>query len=214
MGLDWNPMARPKKGHELEFERLVIQDLDAMDESELARHISRFGEISEAPYETLGAPRVGHDSAANEWLHDRLREQGRENEYEKATLEMAGYYVLDLVPESPGLPVYSSGGYEGVDRYTFRGAFLDVVQDQIGRELHERAWQKMSAAELLEYGNALMEAAHSYADQHGLADLEERRLPPEPFDPQTAPTRVHILFSAAKWCLWWGRHGHGLEPYF
>jgi hypothetical protein len=127
---------------------------------------------------------------------------------------MHGYYVLDLLPESPGLPVYTSFGYEGVDRYTFRGKFLDDVQDIIGDELYERAWATMNAAELEAYGEALLQAGRGYAKQHGLEALEHQREPPETEGEASPESRAHIIFSAGNWCLWWARRGHGLEPYF
>lgn len=213
MGLDWNPMSRPKPGYEADVDRILSLDLDSLDEAARVSAIERFQQITEAPYETLGAPRVGHDSEANAWLLSRLKEQGRESEYGDVLKDMHGYYVLDLLPDSPGLPVYSSAGYDGVDRYTFRAKFLDDVEAIIGEELYHRAWARMSARELLAYGSALLTVARAYAREHRLTDLEHRRLPPDA-DEDTPESNAHILFSAARWCIWWAERGHGLDPYY
>jgi len=223
MGLDWNPMARAKPGSEAEHARILALDLDALPDAEQARTIERFREISDAPYETLGAPRVGYDRAADEWLSERIHESGKleglgeadakaylSSEFE----DMHGFYVLDLLPESPGLPVYvPAGNYEGVDRYTFRGKFLDVVADLLGEELHERAWERMAPEELKAYGETLLSIGRRYAQEHGCAELEAQRDPPDG-DDDDPQLRAHVLFAAAQWCLFWAERGHGLDPYF
>jgi hypothetical protein len=207
-------MSRPKQGAEEEFESLLAADLDELGEDEREARLARFHAISEAPFETLGAPRVGHDAEADAWLREQLRERGSEEQLPQALEEMKGYYVLALLPVSPGLPVYTSFGYEGVDRYTFRGKFLDDVQDIIGAELYEQAWSRMNAAELLAYGEALLQAGRNFAKQHGIEALEHRYELPETDDDDAPESRAHIIFSAGNWCVWWARRGHGLEPYF
>src|SRR5687768_11804747 len=118
MGLDWNPMARPLAGYEAEFARLVATDLDAMATDDYERLRARFDEISEPPFLTVGAPRIGYDAKADEWLCERLRDGDRVADFDEVRASMIGYCVLDLLPPSDGLPVYGSSGYEGVDRYT------------------------------------------------------------------------------------------------
>jgi len=213
MGLDWNPLSRPKPGLEDEFWQLISNKLNELEPAARASVIRRFDEISEAPFETLGAPQVGVDAEADEWLAKRIAEHGGGQSFELALARMHGFYVLDLVPASPGLPVYTSAGYDGVDRYTFRGSFLNDVRDLLGDELFEAAWKRMKPDELRAYGERLLAIARSFAAQHGLEYLEEQRDSPEA-DEQSPESRAHILFSAAKWCLWWAERGHGLEPYY
>ena len=224
MGLDWNPMARPKPGFEAEHERILKLDLDSLESEEQEALIERFQEISDAAYETLGAPRVGYDAAADAWLAEQIQESGKleglseaaakdliASEFEK----MHGYYVLDLLPPSPGLPVYvPAGSYEGVDRYTFRGKFLDVVADLLGDELHERAWDRMNPEALRAYGETLLRIGREYAQEHGCAALEAQRDSPEADADDDPEFRAHVLFSAGKWCVFWAERGHGLDPYF
>jgi hypothetical protein len=228
MGLDWNPLAKPRDGFETEFVRL-FQELQGdapperkgllsfprrgLTEAERQARISRFQEISLAPYETLGAPRVGHDDAADEWLRKKLEAAGKSSEYATTREEMRGFYVLDLLPPCDGFPQYSNcGAYEGLDRYSFRGAFLSDVEDVLGKELTERAYATLLAEELAEYGKALLDKARTFASAHGVEHIE--KTPPANFDEGSPEARADILFSAARWCLFWAGRGHGLEPWF
>jgi hypothetical protein len=78
VGLDWNPLARPKAGAEAEFERLIAVNLNRLSDDVRQAVLTRFGEITEPPYATLGSPRVGFDPEADEWLRDQLRGSGQE----------------------------------------------------------------------------------------------------------------------------------------
>lgn len=212
MGLDWNPLARPKDGHEEEFVQLfrTLQEKTPGHNEEL---LARFHEISLAPFEALGAPRVGFDAAADEWLRESMREAGRLDELAEAQSAMKGYYVLDLLPPCDGFPVYSSNGaYDGVDRFSFRAKFLDDVEDVLGPDLYQRAYERMLAFELEAYGNQLLAKAREFAASRGIGAAAETAEPPEEFG--TDESRAHILFAAARWCLYWAGRGHGLEPWF
>jgi hypothetical protein len=191
----------------------MAADLDSLGEQDQQEHIARFREITEAPYEVLGAPRVGTDAAADEWVLQRLRENNAVDQFDDARQQMAGYYVLDLLPRSPGLPFYTSRGYEGVDGYTFRGSFLQDAASIIGTELHERAFTRMTAATLHAYGEQLLDAARAFAAPRGLGWIEGQFESPTD-DEETDESRVHIVFSAAAWCLWWSARGFGLEPWW
>ena len=210
MGLDWNPLARPKTGHEEEFVRLfrTLEAHAAADDRE--KLLARFREISQPPFELLGAPRVGLDAAADEWLRDSLREAGRLDDLDRVRESMHGYYVLDLLPPCDGFPIYSNyGAYDGLDRYSFRAKFLDDVEDVLGPELYQRAYERMLAPELEAYGSQLMAAARAFVDSRGIAEPAE-----SPDDFGTDASRAHILFTAARWCLYWAARGHGLDPWF
>ena len=230
MGLDWNPMAKPRAGFEAEFVR-VFKELEgraaperkgilaaifrprSLTEAERDTRIARFREISEPPYEALGAPRVGHDDAADAWLREKLEATGTAATYATTREEMRGFYVLDLLPPCDGFPSYTNNGaYEGLDRYSFRGSFLKDVEDALGPDLMERAYSTMLAEELVEYGAALLEAAMRFAQANGVEHVGSA--PPADFDEGSPETRADILFSAARWCLFWGRRGHGMEPWF
>src|SRR5512140_50841 len=123
MGLDWNPLARPKAGNEAEFDRLfsLLNGKEPLyltvfsaffgitsPKRKREKRLARFREISEPPFETLGAPRVGFDAAADAWLRARLDAKGKAGEFENARRQMHGYYVLDLLPPCDGLPLYTN----------------------------------------------------------------------------------------------------------
>jgi len=209
MGLDWNPMSRPLAGHEEEFARLFAE-LNAGSFSDDDPRLERFRAISEAPFTTLGAPRVGESPEADAWLQANLREGASLDE---ARAAMRGYYVLDLLPEHEGFPVYSNYGlYDGIDRYSFRAKFLDDVADVIGEALMERAYTHMLAPELRAYGDALYQRAQAFAREHGVEHVEGVREIED--DVGTPARRAHILFAAATWCRFWADRGHGLDPWF
>jgi hypothetical protein len=65
MGLDWQPLGKPKPGHEAEFDKLYeeIFHFDNKDESLW----EQLWAVAISPYETLGAPRVGVDAVADRW---------------------------------------------------------------------------------------------------------------------------------------------------
>jgi hypothetical protein len=64
---------------------------------------------------------------------------------------------------------------------------------------------------LFEYGNALLGAARVAANRFGCTALELQRDAPQV--PEGAiQSQIHIVFAAAKWCLYWGQRGYGLEP--
>ena len=230
MGLDWSPMAKPRPGFEEEFVT-IFRELEGdavpekrrglarifrsrgLTESERKARLERLREISDPPYALMGAPRVGYDEPADRWLIERLERAGTRDEYEKARKEMHGYYVLDLLPPCDGFPPYTNyGAYEGLDRYSFRGSFLQDVQDVLGAELMDQAYRRMLPGELKQYGTKLLEKAKAFARAHGVALIERR--PPSDVDEGGAAARADIIFAAAKWCLFWAERGHGLEPWF
>jgi hypothetical protein len=75
MGLDWNPLGKPKPGFEQEFER-VFKLLGEQPDNAVGRDAlnQRWLEIQITPYETLQAPQVGVSDAATEWALVRFAE--------------------------------------------------------------------------------------------------------------------------------------------
>ncbi len=231
MGLDWNPLARPLPGMEHEFDRLLAElDPDRararrglagrllaslwQTESRQRARIQRFRDISEPPFATLGAPRVGYDAAADAWLRQKLDANGKAAELERARREMHGYCVLDLLPPCDGFPRYTNyGAYEGVDRYSFRAAFLDDVKEILGKDLHEKAWRRMTARELETYAAAIEAATRPWAERAGVAHVEHAQEAP-PYREDDPASRADVLFSAVRWCRFWASRGHGLEPWY
>jgi hypothetical protein len=212
MGLDWNPMGRPRPGHEEELGRL-FREIGGATGKQRETLLTRFREISQPPFEWLGAPRVGSDPNADDWLKERLTRSGQLDKLEQARAAMRGFYVLDLLPECDGFPPYSNYGMsQGVDRFSFRAQFLNDVDDILGPELKQRAFTPMLADDLRQYAGQLYEKATTYARSEGVEHVEQIRRPT--FEEGSPASRAHILFWAAKWGRFWAERGHGLEPWF
>jgi hypothetical protein len=223
MGLDWNPLGRPKAGHEDEFAQLFHQigelahagfvdrlrnRLRGIDpEAVKARWLS----IQISPYETAGAPCVGRNAEATAWARERWRERPDPKPSEDEFLrELDGYWVVDLAPPSDGIPVYSNGGMGYVERTSFRAEFLLDCEDVVDEETLGRCYDSCLASDLADLGRALHAAADSFAATNGVAHVEQIRMP-DAFEPGSSESKAHIVFSAARWCEWWSSRGHGLE---
>jgi hypothetical protein len=220
VGLDWLPGNRPRAGYESEFEAMFPRLMSGASQADR----DRFKEITETAFDTLGAPTVGVDPAADDWAR-RVRleledEPEEEPESEAEFLRrLAGFRVLDLVPECDGLPRYTNGSPGAyVEAYSFRGKFLHDCADELGEDLLERAYTSMIAADLLVYGRELLAIAADLADRHGL-DPDHLTVP-EFADaemhtgPLTSPEfKVDVLTAAGRWCVFWAERGHFLDVY-
>ena len=69
------------------------------------------------------------------------------------------------------------------------------------------------ADEALKYGQKLMAIADKTAAVNNLLYLKEQRMPPDA-DEESLESKIHILFSAAKWLIFYGKNGHGYEADF
>jgi len=125
MGLDLVVEGSAKPGHEREWRQLLERSFADKRVSEA--EVARFQEISLSGYERIGAPRVGYDSAANEWIL-QARNAKTPNEAAAVLKEFEGYYVVRLV-ECDGVPKYSNAGlYEEPTRRVFVVLFLTIAR--------------------------------------------------------------------------------------
>ncbi len=211
MGLDWEPLPIPKKGQEKEFEDL-FHKLAAARGSRRDRLLEWFANASTPAYSVIGAPRVGYDEAADEWLVKRVEKQQRMEELEEIKREMRGYCVLALLPPCDGFPVYSNYvASDSLERYAFNAELVIAEHAIIGDELWERAHSAMLPGALAEFAEKLHEVAQRFVLEHGLpSHVETIR---EPVFPEGSRERSgHVLFAAAKWATYWSYRGHGLMP--
>jgi hypothetical protein len=173
--------------------------------------LNRFLEISIPAYETLGAPQVGLEETATDWAIQQYEyRKDKDLSLNEFIESMRGYYVIDLVPENDGIPVYIAPHYES---HVFRAKFLEDCKEIIGDKIIETAFTSQLAKGAMDLGNEIMEVANDFAMQNNIMYLKDQRMPPE-FDENSAESKVHILFSAAKWLKWWGERGHGYEADF
>jgi hypothetical protein len=137
MGLDLIVEGRPKPRHQNEWRELLAR---SFADAELSKEeIAPFQEICIPGHERIGAPRVGHDDAADRWI---LKARGARTPEDAAAVlkEFQGSYVVRLV-KCDGVPEYSSGGaYAGADETSFRGAFLADCADVLNQKLLREAW--------------------------------------------------------------------------
>jgi hypothetical protein len=229
MGLDWLAGNKAKPGHEGRF-RELLERIVAGEELDDAA-VLEWKEIGVPSYATLGAPRVGIDESATAWFLKRLRQEhlkpgslrglvarlrrlGGITKKEREAIEEAhGYHVLELAPACDGLPFYTNAPIsDQLELTSFRGAFLSDCQEVIGVELFESAYEPKLPEDLVAYGQALMERANAWVEAHGGEAVREQATPP---DGEGSPEALaHIVFAAARWCIYWGQRGHWLDPWF
>ena len=224
MGLDWKPLNKPYSGYEEEYGRIFKlltgvekQNINLIDRLKGKKKLSegelleRFLSISSTAYETLKAPKVGKDKEATKWAQSQFKNlQNKSMAFNDFMQQMHGFYVLDLVSECDGLPVYIAMHDEA---HVFRAQFLCDCETILGPELFEMAYKSKLANETLDYANRLMDVADQYAQENKCSTLKNQRKPPEK-DEDTPESKAHILFSAAKWLKFWSSRGHGMEADF
>jgi hypothetical protein len=223
MGLDWRPMGKPKAGFEERFKQIfhILTDKEKQEiglpdkpkgkkiksKEEL---LEEWFEISENTYETIKAPRVGRDKVADDWIKEKYEETDKTISQEEFIKEYEGYYVIELAEELDGVPVYIAMEQ---DENVFRGSFLQDCKDLIGEDLLSEAWNTKFAEEALGYGQQLMTLADKFAFENNMLYLKEQRMPPDT-DEESLESKIHILYAAAKWLIFYGKNGHGFEADF
>lgn len=214
MGLDLVVEGCAKPGHEQEWRRVLERSFADEELSELES--ARFRQICIPGYERIGAPRVGHDAAANEWILEARKAKTPED-VAAVLKEFEGYYVVRLV-ECDGVPKYSNGGsYEGTDETSFRGAFLDDCRDVLNKDLLNKAWNHKFPEAAVAYGIALLAAAeaaktagapkrrHTLLSRLGLTKERE---------PIAIEEQLDIVRAAGRWFIFWGERGHAIRAWF
>lgn len=211
MGLDWLPGPKPRAGHDEEFRRLQ-QALARRFCWARSRKQARLDALTIDPAETLGAPLVGTDAAATDWARAAFdRRADRDLDMDGWLAALAGLRVLDLVRPCDGLPRYSNGGPgQYIGEESFRAQFLHDAIAIIGEDTFEACYVEKSPAECLAFADLLERKALAFAAAHG---IDPDRVQ-EAEDPASDAFRVDVVLSAARWCRYWGRAGHGMVPWF
>ena len=223
MGLDMRPMGKPKPGFEKRFVdifEMVTKDKipqpSFLDKLKGKKYPTKDELLQEwfanqiQTYETIKSPRVGRDKEADEWIRNKYNDLEQKPLLEQFLKEHDGYYVIELAKEQDGVPVYIAMGQ---DENVFRGQFLQDCIDTIGEDLVNEAWETKLADETLDYGNRLMAVADKIAKERKLEYLKTQRLPPDS-DEDTIESKLHIVYSLAKWLIFYGKNGHGYEADF
>jgi hypothetical protein len=233
MGLDMNPLPRPKPGHEAEFEQTwrslniafgKLPDPEAalrpkrgfwgtlrkgeqkQKPVDTAPMVARFEDISEPHWSQLGAPVVGQDDEADAWVRD-LWAQGilakADKDETSAIKRLAGTHVLELLPDCDGFPNWTGSSGE---RCSLRGQILNECEAILSQDLIGRAWQPMLASELAAWSGDLFAALERAREQRGiLPDGRDTQL-------ETTEGQANAVECAAKWARYWSARGHGSDP--
>jgi hypothetical protein len=215
MGLDLVVEGCPKPGHEREWYRLLERSF--ADQELPQAEIARFREISIPGYARIGAPRVGHDRAADEWIVEARKAKTPE-EVAAVLKEFEGHYVVRLV-ECDGVPRYSHGDlYEGVDDTSFRGAFLKDCRDVLSKKLLAQAWEHKFPEEAVKYGMALLNAADSVTLGGGTSERRRGVLSRLGLTKEAGPVpmakQLEMVRAAGRWFIFWGARGHAIRAWF
>ena len=222
MGLDWNPLGKPKPGFEDEFAS-IFQQLgessnwgwlekrrrrrEGRDQEGLQK---RWDEIQITPHETVGAPQVGSSAAADAWIRERYLEMESPKPSESEFMqEMQGYYVLALAPPCDGFPHYSNSTAGYVERFSFRAEFLRLCEDIIPEDTLAKCYESCLADAFAVLAQELRACTTSYAQVNNLQHLEFAA--DVAFDEESPESKVHILYAATRWCEYWSSRGHALE---
>lgn len=220
MGLDMRPMGKPKPGFEKRYaeifqmistdnipkptiwDKLKGKNVPTKDEL-----LNEWFSNQIQTYETIKAPMVGRDIEAEQWLKEKYEDLEQKPVYEDFLKEHEGFYVIPLAKEQDSVPCYIALGQ---DENVFRGQFLADCVDIIGEELTNEAWETKLADQTLDYGNRLMTIADKVAKEKELEYLKDQRMPPD-VDENTLESKLHIVYSLAKWLIFYGENGHGYE---
>lgn len=223
MGLDMRPMGKPKQGFEKRFKEIFeMVESDCIPEPTFLEKmlgknkptkdelIQEWFKNQISTYETLKAPMVGKDPEAEKWIKEKYDELENKPPLEEFLNEYQDFFVISLAKEQDGVPCYVSFGQ---DENVFRGQFLADCVDLIGEDLVNEAWGTKLSDETLDYGNRLMAVADSIAKENNLQYLKDQRLPPE-VEETRIESKLHIVYSLARWLIFYGKNGHGYEADF
>lgn len=190
----------------------LATELEALEEV-VATHYT-------SPMEVLGAPRVGIDIEATEYL--RVQHNQWKHDYEKDPSNLRapppwkehlknehGKYVADLAKNKDGLGA-CTGIMTGAE--SFRGKIIGYSQDVIGSDLADAAYNDKNSLELIQYGEQLLAATRKYVKNHRLpSNLEEMTSAQvQVLDESDNLWNAWYCFQGANWCIFWGTRGFEL----
>ena len=212
MDWGWLPRYKAKPGHEDEIDDIYLE-ISEQPEGQEKVLPDRLDEIAISPYETLNAPRVGRDAAADAWVAEHFPKRKKSwFSFGPPDPDYEGCFVLDLVPACDGLPPeeYSGGTFGSyVDTFAFQASLLDDCSDVIEEGTVIDGMVPMDVPKFLGYGRQLQQAAEACAAEHKI-DLSQP-LDTEYYD--SVEGQLAVVLAAARWCIFWAERGHALEKY-
>jgi len=223
MDLDLRPLGRPKLGYEkrfVEIYEMIMQKripkptfLDKLLRRKIPTEEDLLQEMFDNQVDYSGlirAPRVGRDREANNWIKKKYSESDKSVSESDLLKINDGFYVLDLAKESDGVPFYNA---VPEDKSAFRAQYLLDCVDLIGEDLVCEAWDTKLADATLDYGQRLMTVADRIGNENNLQFLKNLRVPPNT-DEDSIEFKLHVVYSLAKWLIFYGKNGHGYAADF
>ena len=213
MGLDMRPLSKPKAGKEQRFYELYsLIPSENLSPDQREQLLEEWFALGIPSYETIKAPQVGRDAQVDAWLREQYDADDNPDKppFDEVYQDYQGYYVIELATEQDSMPVYRAFGQ---DANVFRGQFLADCQELIGEDLLNEAWSNHLAEEAVDYAQRLLAAVTPAAQQHGLEYLKDQYEPPEA-EPESLESQLHIVYSLARWLIFYGSRGHGYEADF
>lgn len=220
MGLDMVPMGKPKPGYEKRFEQIFNllydreqQSLTFLDKLKGKKVLTKeqlaqeWFDIQIPSYETIGAPMVGRDAIADQWIKEMYQNTNKDIGEAEFIKNHQGYYVIALAKHKEGIASYGSVVQ---DENAFRGQLLDKCDDLIGEKLVNEAWESKLAEEALDYGKRLFEAIDIVAKEKNMEHLKDPNYINET-EVDSMETRVHFIYCLSRWLIFYGTNGHGYE---
>ncbi|MEP7210076.1 MAG: hypothetical protein ABI740_04500 [Alphaproteobacteria bacterium] len=215
MGLDLEPLGKAKPGNEKTWVTLT-QTLYAgktLSDDESRKLI----DISVPPYAEIGAPMVGKDRAADEWMMKQAKAHKDNRPEQEIIAQAKGYFVVELLlGKCDGVPAYSNGGLGYVSAVTFRGEFPKDCTAFLDQPTIELAWRTViPPAAAVSYGKALLARLDRPSSQ-----------PPAQGSLRGAIDRVlggnstsiqeqrQIIDAAGRWYVFWGARGNPIWANF
>lgn len=218
MALDLIPMGKPAPGFEPRFQQIfnILEGIEPQvlspEEEQAGKQPATREELLREFWgnlihscETIRAPRVGTDESANAWVREQYQNSDKERPEAEYIKEHEGMYVIDLAEERDGVPFYGSFFQ---DRNAFRAEYLRDCVEVLGESLALEAWQTKLAHDALDYGNRLMAVADKIAAERGLLHLKDEYYPPDA-EEESVEKQLHVVYSLAKWLIFYGGNGHG-----
>ena len=192
MGLDMRPMGKPKPG----FEKRFVEIFEMVSQDKIPQP-TFFDKLK-------GKKMPTKDELLQEWFDNQIQTYetikaprvGRDKEADEWIRNK-----YDELEQKPPLDQFLKD-YDGY-------YVIELAKEQDGVPVYIALGQDENVFR----GHRLMEIADKLSKQNNLEYLKTQRLPPDT-DEESIESKLHIVYSLAKWLIFYGKNGHGYEADF
>lgn len=181
-----------------------FNELDGTKElrAELAKLQDEHSKYFVSPAQTINAPRLGEDKAAEKWVEDNwdhlntVNDAGEQMTKHEYITKNFGLYIIEAAEESKGL-----GKVSGFlcSPTSFRGKVLGFVE-WLSDDIRGRSYDSMEPGVLAEYGEELIIEAEFY-EKNGTLDEDGKK-------------DIELVKAAGEWCCFWAERGHSMHAWY